>query len=207
MLARSLESYENLDVKVALQLFLSIYFWHRCNNKVLCIWFKACVCVLFVGAGASEASFLEIPALTCTCVVATLFWFLLTLFIRKLRQVSDHIAHIAWKNMLLWCFIFFTFLFEVWQLPHQARIPVNHRGHWRWASRGAVWAAAIWPQPVGVPPGATQIRCISSFCFLGLKKKSIKDVLRLACSALGGVKLDGRERKSIAMVTDTRIFS
>lgn len=50
-----------------------------------------------MGAGASEASFLEIPALTCTCVVATLFWFLLTLFIRKLRQVSDHIAHIAWK--------------------------------------------------------------------------------------------------------------
>ncbi|XP_075906400.1 vascular endothelial growth factor receptor 1 isoform X2 [Nelusetta ayraudi] len=39
--------------------------------------------------GASEASFLEIPALTCTCVVATLFWFLLTLFIRKLRQ-SDN---------------------------------------------------------------------------------------------------------------------
>lgn len=37
--------------------------------------------------GALEASFLEIPALTCTCVVATFFWLLLTLFIRKLRQV------------------------------------------------------------------------------------------------------------------------
>ncbi|KAM9337201.1 vascular endothelial growth factor receptor 1 [Symphorus nematophorus] len=35
--------------------------------------------------GASEASFPEIPTLTCTCVVATLFWLLLTLFIRKLR--------------------------------------------------------------------------------------------------------------------------
>ncbi|XP_047424727.1 vascular endothelial growth factor receptor 1 isoform X3 [Mugil cephalus] len=35
---------------------------------------------------ASEASFLEIPTLTCTCVVATLFWLLLTLFIRKLKQ-------------------------------------------------------------------------------------------------------------------------
>ncbi|XP_061569530.1 vascular endothelial growth factor receptor 1 [Cololabis saira] len=34
----------------------------------------------------SEASFLEIPTLTCTCVVATIFWFLLTLFIRKLKQ-------------------------------------------------------------------------------------------------------------------------
>uniref|UniRef100_UPI003AADEB64 vascular endothelial growth factor receptor 1 n=1 Tax=Centroberyx gerrardi TaxID=166262 RepID=UPI003AADEB64 len=37
-------------------------------------------------SGASEASFLEIPTLTCTCVVATLFWLLLTLFIRKLKQ-------------------------------------------------------------------------------------------------------------------------
>uniref|UniRef100_A0A3B4WTA9 receptor protein-tyrosine kinase n=1 Tax=Seriola lalandi dorsalis TaxID=1841481 RepID=A0A3B4WTA9_SERLL len=35
---------------------------------------------------ASESSFLEIPTLTCTCVVATLFWLLLTLFIRKLKQ-------------------------------------------------------------------------------------------------------------------------
>lgn len=42
-------------------------------------------------AGASEASFLEIPALTCTCVVATFFWFLLTLFIRKLRQVNRNV--------------------------------------------------------------------------------------------------------------------
>uniref|UniRef100_A0A4W6DRC4 receptor protein-tyrosine kinase n=1 Tax=Lates calcarifer TaxID=8187 RepID=A0A4W6DRC4_LATCA len=38
--------------------------------------------------GASETSFLEIPTLTCTCVVATLFWLLLTLFIRKLKQPS-----------------------------------------------------------------------------------------------------------------------
>ncbi|KAE8279885.1 Vascular endothelial growth factor receptor 1 [Larimichthys crocea] len=38
---------------------------------------------------ASEASFLEIPTLTCTCVVATLFWLLLTLFIRKLRQSNN----------------------------------------------------------------------------------------------------------------------
>nr|XP_040023462.1 vascular endothelial growth factor receptor 1 isoform X1 [Gasterosteus aculeatus aculeatus] len=39
--------------------------------------------------GATEVSFLEIPALTCTCVVAALFWLLLTLFIRKLRQPSN----------------------------------------------------------------------------------------------------------------------
>ncbi|XP_008286630.1 vascular endothelial growth factor receptor 1-like isoform X1 [Stegastes partitus] len=38
---------------------------------------------------SSEASFLEIPTLTCTCVVATLFWLLLTLFIRKLRQPNS----------------------------------------------------------------------------------------------------------------------
>lgn len=40
--------------------------------------------------GASEASYLEIPTLTCTCVVATFFWLLLTLFIRKLRQVRGN---------------------------------------------------------------------------------------------------------------------
>ncbi|XP_034416288.1 vascular endothelial growth factor receptor 1 [Cyclopterus lumpus] len=39
--------------------------------------------------GATESSFLEIPALTCTCVVAAIFWLLLTLFIRKLRQTSS----------------------------------------------------------------------------------------------------------------------
>uniref|UniRef100_A0A667X8U3 receptor protein-tyrosine kinase n=1 Tax=Myripristis murdjan TaxID=586833 RepID=A0A667X8U3_9TELE len=39
--------------------------------------------------GGSEPSFLEIPTLTCTCVVATLFWLLLTLFIRKLKQCSS----------------------------------------------------------------------------------------------------------------------
>uniref|UniRef100_A0A8C9X559 receptor protein-tyrosine kinase n=1 Tax=Sander lucioperca TaxID=283035 RepID=A0A8C9X559_SANLU len=38
---------------------------------------------------ASEVSFLEIPTLTCTCVVATLFWLLLTLFIRKLKQPNS----------------------------------------------------------------------------------------------------------------------
>ncbi|TMS16594.1 Vascular endothelial growth factor receptor 1 [Larimichthys crocea] len=36
-----------------------------------------------------RTSFLEIPTLTCTCVVATLFWLLLTLFIRKLRQSNN----------------------------------------------------------------------------------------------------------------------
>ncbi|XP_036376880.1 vascular endothelial growth factor receptor 1 isoform X2 [Megalops cyprinoides] len=35
---------------------------------------------------SAETSSLEIPTLTCTCVVATLFWLLLTLFIRKLKQ-------------------------------------------------------------------------------------------------------------------------
>ncbi|XP_044031605.1 vascular endothelial growth factor receptor 1 isoform X3 [Siniperca chuatsi] len=39
--------------------------------------------------GASDSSFLEIPTLTCTCVVATLFWLLLTLFIRKLKQPNS----------------------------------------------------------------------------------------------------------------------
>ncbi|XP_061484479.1 vascular endothelial growth factor receptor 1 isoform X2 [Rhineura floridana] len=36
--------------------------------------------------GISESSNLEVITLTCTCVAATLFWLLLTLFIRKLKK-------------------------------------------------------------------------------------------------------------------------
>ncbi|XP_034562745.1 vascular endothelial growth factor receptor 1 isoform X2 [Notolabrus celidotus] len=39
--------------------------------------------------GPSETSSLEIPTLTCTCVVATIFWLLLTLFIRRLKQPNS----------------------------------------------------------------------------------------------------------------------
>ncbi|KAG7273928.1 hypothetical protein CRUP_011064 [Coryphaenoides rupestris] len=35
--------------------------------------------------GSSEVSSLEIPTLTCVCVVATILWLMITLFIRKLR--------------------------------------------------------------------------------------------------------------------------
>ncbi|XP_062830747.1 vascular endothelial growth factor receptor 1 isoform X1 [Anolis carolinensis] len=38
--------------------------------------------------GISESSNLELITLTCTCVAATLFWLLLTLFIRKLKRPS-----------------------------------------------------------------------------------------------------------------------
>ncbi|XP_019897332.2 vascular endothelial growth factor receptor 1 isoform X2 [Esox lucius] len=38
---------------------------------------------------SSEGLSLEIPTLACTCVVATLFWLLLTLFIRKLKQSNS----------------------------------------------------------------------------------------------------------------------
>ncbi|CAB1349857.1 unnamed protein product [Coregonus sp. 'balchen'] len=38
---------------------------------------------------SSEGMSLEIPTLTCTCLVATLFWLLLTLFIRKLKQPNS----------------------------------------------------------------------------------------------------------------------
>lgn len=43
------------------------------------------LCVFLTGT--SENSILEIPPLVCTCVMATLLWILLTLFIRKLKQV------------------------------------------------------------------------------------------------------------------------
>uniref|UniRef100_A0A672NB18 receptor protein-tyrosine kinase n=1 Tax=Sinocyclocheilus grahami TaxID=75366 RepID=A0A672NB18_SINGR len=38
---------------------------------------------------SSESLSLEIPTLACTCVVATLFWLLLTLLIRKLKQPNS----------------------------------------------------------------------------------------------------------------------
>ncbi|XP_072545272.1 vascular endothelial growth factor receptor 1 isoform X2 [Salminus brasiliensis] len=38
---------------------------------------------------SAESFSLEIPTLACTCVVATLFWLLLTLLIRKLKQPSS----------------------------------------------------------------------------------------------------------------------
>ncbi|XP_066555062.1 vascular endothelial growth factor receptor 1 isoform X2 [Amia ocellicauda] len=38
---------------------------------------------------SADKSNLEIPTLTCTCVVATLFWLLLTLFIRKLKRPTS----------------------------------------------------------------------------------------------------------------------
>ncbi|XP_062841606.1 vascular endothelial growth factor receptor 1 [Trichomycterus rosablanca] len=38
---------------------------------------------------STEAFSMEIPMLACTCVVATLFWLLLTLLIRKLRQPNS----------------------------------------------------------------------------------------------------------------------
>ncbi|XP_037655805.1 vascular endothelial growth factor receptor 1 isoform X1 [Choloepus didactylus] len=41
--------------------------------------------------GTSDKSNLELITLTCTCVAATLFWLLLTLFIRKLKRSSSDI--------------------------------------------------------------------------------------------------------------------
>ncbi len=61
---------------------------------------NVCVCVcVCVCAGASEGSSLEIPTLTCTCVVATLFWLLLTLFIRKLKQVRGNQKMLVFGGM------------------------------------------------------------------------------------------------------------
>nr|XP_046226781.1 vascular endothelial growth factor receptor 1 isoform X2 [Scatophagus argus] len=51
--------------------------------------------------GASEASFLEIPTLTCTCVVATLLWLLLTLFIRKLKQPGNSNTKAEYLSIIL----------------------------------------------------------------------------------------------------------
>ncbi|KAK2886478.1 vascular endothelial growth factor receptor 1 isoform X2 [Channa argus] len=49
----------------------------------------------------SKASFLEVPTLTCTCVVATLFWLLLTLFIRKLKQPNTQNTKPKYLSIIL----------------------------------------------------------------------------------------------------------
>ncbi|XP_026217644.1 vascular endothelial growth factor receptor 1 isoform X2 [Anabas testudineus] len=48
-----------------------------------------------------EASFLEVPTLTCTCVVATLFWFLLTLLIWKLKQSNTSNSRPEYLSIIL----------------------------------------------------------------------------------------------------------
>lgn len=98
--------------------------------------------------GALEASFLEIPALTCACVVATFFWLLLTLFIRKLRQVRGSKSIIQEL-----CLTFLNHVLEsrfncqstlfssqigTQELRLQSRIPVNHRGRGRGPDRRPV---------------------------------------------------------------------
>lgn len=93
--------------RVYLQSF--VYFSNNSDNSVVHVIQGLCLCF----AGASEASFLEIPALTCTCVVATFFWFLLTLFIRKLRQVNRNVEVKKYSRQLLVCYViyFLHFLF------------------------------------------------------------------------------------------------
>uniref|UniRef100_A0A3B4F115 receptor protein-tyrosine kinase n=1 Tax=Pundamilia nyererei TaxID=303518 RepID=A0A3B4F115_9CICH len=49
----------------------------------------------------SESSFLEIPTLTCTCVVAALFWFLITLFIRKMKQPNSSYTKTEYLSIVL----------------------------------------------------------------------------------------------------------
>uniref|UniRef100_A0A8C8LKF4 receptor protein-tyrosine kinase n=1 Tax=Oncorhynchus tshawytscha TaxID=74940 RepID=A0A8C8LKF4_ONCTS len=44
---------------------------------------------------------LEIPTLTCTCLVATLFWLLLTLFIRKLKKPNSSSAKAEYLSIIL----------------------------------------------------------------------------------------------------------
>uniref|UniRef100_A0A669CQK1 receptor protein-tyrosine kinase n=1 Tax=Oreochromis niloticus TaxID=8128 RepID=A0A669CQK1_ORENI len=52
-------------------------------------------------SGKDQSSFLEIPTLTCTCVVAALFWFLLTLFIRKMKQPNSSYTKTEYLSIVL----------------------------------------------------------------------------------------------------------
>ncbi|XP_069495413.1 vascular endothelial growth factor receptor 1 [Ambystoma mexicanum] len=51
--------------------------------------------------GPSERANLELITLTCTCVVATLFWLLLTLFIRKLKRPVSAAAKTDYLSIIM----------------------------------------------------------------------------------------------------------
>ncbi|KAI1891235.1 hypothetical protein AGOR_G00141690 [Albula goreensis] len=55
----------------------------------------------YIWVDDSASSSLEIPTLTCTCVVATLFWLLLTLVIRKLKQPSSQGVKTDYLSIIL----------------------------------------------------------------------------------------------------------
>lgn len=65
----------------------------------------------FLSSGTSDKSNLELITLTCTCVAATLFWLLLTLFIRKLKRV---------RLNLVKRFVSFYRIFRIYQLVFRA---------------------------------------------------------------------------------------
>ncbi|KAM9436218.1 vascular endothelial growth factor receptor 1 isoform 2-T2 [Clarias gariepinus] len=55
----------------------------------------------YISVENSESFSLEIPLLACTCVVATLFWLLLTLLIRKLRQPNSRNSKTEYLPIIL----------------------------------------------------------------------------------------------------------
>lgn len=62
--------------------------------EVLC--HRVCLIGFTLGVlGLEEKSNWEVIILVCTGLVATLFWLLLTLFIRKLKKVSQPECHTA----------------------------------------------------------------------------------------------------------------
>ncbi|XP_037135971.1 vascular endothelial growth factor receptor 1 isoform X3 [Syngnathus acus] len=55
----------------------------------------------YIWVNAPETPSMEIPTLTCTCVVATFLWLLLTLLIRKLRQSDNSQSKSEYLSIIL----------------------------------------------------------------------------------------------------------
>lgn len=185
---------------------------------VLCMWFKVCICVLLLAAGASEASFLEIPALTCTCVVATFFWFLLTLFIRKLRQVNRNVegekfqpfigSSITWQR---WRVIFNFLYFFFYLKPDNSHAKPKYLSIIMDTGNGPIEEQCerlqYDPNQWEFPRERLKLGAFLDFVFSHWKKDSRLTIVlcrfwpQVDSAELGGVS------KVFKMVTDPRIFS
>lgn len=68
-----------------------------------------CPLGVLLSPGTSDKSSLELITLTCTCVAATLFWLLLTLFIRKLKRVRTFQGkfYAPFLFLVFWAFFLF----------------------------------------------------------------------------------------------------
>lgn len=113
---------------------MMIVLWAESNsgqeaNRTHSLWWNIRSLNFFVSAGTSDKSNLELITLTCTCVAATLFWLLLTLFIRKLKRVRTFTMKFC-TNFYIIVLHSFRFLEQVLSKPVVPSFLFLHSYHW-----------------------------------------------------------------------------